>query len=79
MSNWFKRAAENMQQLYNFVDSALMALKYLHPEIDPMNCDINDLAGALGETGKIPPGIDPLRFAAMVIFKAKTSPEDLPV
>jgi hypothetical protein len=77
--NWFKRAGESMQELYNFVDSALMALKYLHPEIDPLTADIDELAGALGETGKIPPGIDPLRFAAMVIFKAKASPEDLPV
>lgn len=77
--NWYKQADRNMQELYRLVDSALMALKYLHPEINPLTSDINDLAAALKDTGKVPPDINPLRFAAMVIFKLNISPEDLPV
>lgn len=69
--NWHKRAFHDRQQAFQAVQTALMALKYIHPEMDPVNADFSELAAALSETGKIPAGVDPERFAAMVIFFIK--------
>jgi hypothetical protein len=68
---WYKKAFGTPQEGFKAVQRAIMALKYLRPDIDPLTADIGELASALTETGKIPPGVDPLRFAGMVIFYAK--------
>ena len=75
---YWKAAQKNFatqQEAFAAVQSALMALRYIHPEIDPQTADMSELASALAETGKIPAGVDPERFAAMVLFYVKNQDE----
>lgn len=64
--NWYKRA--NIQEHFQNIQSALMALRYTHPDLDPAQCDFATLVGALQESGKVPAGVNPERFAAMVTW-----------
>lgn len=64
----FQSAIGNVQQ-------ALLALKYERPDMNPLTADFTELAQALSETGRIPPGVTPERYAAMVIFYLKNQDE----
>ncbi len=76
--NWHKRATSNflsMGAATAAVERALMALKYLKPEVDPLGCDIAQLAADLAETGKVPAGVNPERFAAMAVWHLRNKHE----
>lgn len=77
--NWYKKAQnfETQQSAFGAVRSALMAMKYLHPEVNPAEVPFEQLSGILAETGKVPQGVDPQRFAAMVLFYIKNGEEGL--
>lgn len=74
---WHGRSSESLVDAFNAVETALTALKYLRPDIGPLTSEFIDLASALTETGKVPPGMDPLRFAAQVVFYVRNAGQAL--
>jgi hypothetical protein len=75
--SWYKDA-KNFQTLddaFQAVRRSLNALHYTNPDFNVAEADIPELAEALTETGTVPVGVDPWRYATMVMWYSK-HPED---
>lgn len=78
--NWYRTVMakwdfETLDDAFQAVRRSLNALKYREQPIDPLGVDFNQLSEILAETGTIPAGVDPHRYAAMVVWYAK-NPEE---
>ena len=78
--NWYRTAVRNFETqdaAFAAVRSALMALKYMRPDVDPEQMPFDQLASTLVEMGKVPQGVEPQRFAAMLLFYIRNGEEGL--
>lgn len=66
-----QRDFRDLDTAFQSVRRSLMNLQYRNPPIDPLEVSFDELTAALQETGTVPQGVDPMRYAAMVLWYAR--------